>query len=519
MITLRSFVCGKWVEGAGEGATLLNPATEVPLATANSNGVDFQAALAHARTVGGPALRELSFGERAQLVGALYTTLHAHRDELIAPAIANGGNTRSDAKFDIDGAWGTLAYYAQLGESLGSAKELVEGESLQLSRSARFHGGHILTPRHGVAVHINAFNFPAWGFAEKAACALLAGMPIVVKPATATALLAYRIMELVVESKLLPDGALSFIAGQTGDLLSRLEGQDVLAFTGSSSTGAELRSGRAVIECSVRVNVEADSLNAAVLCADAERGSPAYELFLTDVVRDMTQKAGQKCTAIRRVLVPTVLAEAVQEDLAERLSAVKVGDPARDEVTMGPLATAQQLADVRAGIAHLRTDTESVFGDGGAVSAIGVPTGRGFFVGPVLLRAHDPATASTVHAHEVFGPVATLLPYDGTPRSAVALLARSGGMLVSSIYGDARETLVELARGLAPYCGRIFLGSSKLVGQASPPGTVLPQLIHGGPGRAGGGQELGGLQGLHLYLQRTALQADKPLLDQLTGRG
>jgi 3,4-dehydroadipyl-CoA semialdehyde dehydrogenase len=515
MITVSSYVEGRWVAGTGARATLVNPATEEPVAEAGSGGVDFKAALEHARTVGGPALRELGFKQRGELLRAMSRLIHAHRDELIKPAIDNGGNTRSDGKFDIDGASGTLAYYAELGASLGDTHVVADGDGIQLGRSARFHGQHVLVSRDGVAVHINAFNFPAWGFAEKAACALLAGMPIITKPATSTALTTFRMIELIVEAKILPPGALTFISGGAGDLLNHLTGQDVLAFTGSSDTGAWLRALPHLIGRSVRVNVEADSLNAAVLALDAERGTPTWDLFLADVAKEITQKAGQKCTAVRRIMVPSPLVAAVEEDLAERLAQVKVGDPARDEVTMGPLATAQQLKDVRAGLAKLRAETESVFGGDGAVSPLGVPAGRGYFVGPVLLRCNKPDAASAVHQHEVFGPVATIVPYDGEARSAAALVRRGGGMLVTSIYGDDRERLAALALGVAPYCGRVCLGSSKLAGQSTPPGTVLPHLVHGGPGRAGGGEELGGLRGLSFYMQRTALQGDKPIVEGL----
>jgi oxepin-CoA hydrolase/3-oxo-5,6-dehydrosuberyl-CoA semialdehyde dehydrogenase len=389
---------------------------------------------------------------------------------------------------------------------------------VQLGRSARFHGQHFLAPRDGVAVHVNAFNFPAWGFAEKAACALLAGMPVVTKPATSTALVAYRVVELLVDAKVLPDGALTFLCGSAGDLLSHVGGQDAVAFTGSSDTGATLRGGDAVVHRSAHFNVEADSLNAAVLCADVERGSPSWDLFLADVARDMTQKAGQKCTAIRRVLVPEARAAEAAEDLCERLAAVKVGDPSREEVTMGPLATKQQRDDVRAGIARLAAESESLFGGDGTVSAIGAPPDKGFFVGPVLLKARDPGRAQAVHAHEVFGPVATLLTYDGSPRAAADLVRRGGGTLVTSIYGDDRAQVAELVGRIAPYTGRLLLGSAKIAGQSTPPGMVLPQLVHGGPGRAGGGEELGGPRGLAFYLQRVAVQGDKPVLDQLAAK-
>lgn len=513
MKTLRSYVSGSFIDGTGERTVLHNPATEEPVAEVRAANVDWHKALGYARTVGGAALRKLTFAERGQLLKAASKLVHAHRDELLLLAIQNGGNTRSDAKFDIDGASGTLAAYAELGAQLGDVRFLVDGEGIQLTRSVRFFGQHIAVPRAGVAVHVNAFNFPAWGLAEKAAVALLAGMPVVSKPGTSTALVAHRIVELLVESNLLPAGALSFVCGPVGDLLAHLEGQDVLAFTGSSSTGHKLRGQPNVVGSSVRVNVEADSLNAAVLGPDVARDSEAYAQLVADVVRDMTQKSGQKCTAIRRVLVPADALESVREDLCERLAAIKVGNPALEEVTMGPLATAQQLADVKKGLERLRAEAAPVFGGDGAITPLGVPAGKGWFLSPVLLELHGDGRA--VHEHEVFGPVATLIPYSGAAAQAVELVARGGGCLVSSVYSDDRAFLGELALGLAPHLGRLFLGSSKLSGHAVGPGTVLPQLVHGGPGRAGGGEELGGARGLAFYLQRTAISGDKPILEAL----
>jgi len=516
MKTLRSFLQGRWLDGSGHSGpaqTLVNPATEEPLATVQSAAIDWKQTLAWTRDVGGRVLRAMTFAQRGALLKAASKIVHAHRDELIALAIANGGNTRGDAKFDIDGAAGTLAAYGELGASLGDVKFLVDGEPIQLTRSVRFVGQHIAVPRQGVAVHVNAFNFPAWGLAEKAAVALLAGMPVISKPGTSTALVAHRLVEILVENQLLPDGALSLVMGSVGDLLAHLDGQDVLAFTGSSDTGRELRGQKNVVAASVRVNVEADSLNAAVLGPDAARDSEAYAQFIADVVRDMTQKTGQKCTAIRRVLVPGDALEGVREDLIERLAAVKVGDPALEEVSMGPVATARQLADVKAGIARLREEAPSVFGGDRAVEPIGVPPGKGFFVSPVLLELRG--EGKLVHQLEVFGPVATLISYDGTVAQAAQLVGRGGGCLVSSAYSDDRAFLGALALELAPYLGRLFLGSSKLSGHAVGPGTVLPQMVHGGPGRAGGGEELGGARGLTFYLQRTAIQGDKPILEAL----
>ena len=516
MLTLRSYVSGAWTEGKGTLQTLVNPATEEPLAQAGSGGIDMAAALAHARSKGGPALRALSFAERGALLKAMSDVIQAHRDEILDLAVKNGGNTRGDAKFDVDGATFTLSSYAQIGQALGDAKFVVDGEGIQLGRTPRFHGQHIAVPRRGVAVHINAFNFPAWGFAEKAAVALLAGVPVVSKPATSSAMVAYRITELLVEKKVLPEGALSLIVGSAGDILAHLGAQDVVAFTGSGDTGVKIRSMPNVIRDSVRVNVEADSLNAAVLGPDAAPGSDTYDFFLKDVLRDMTQKAGQKCTAIRRVLAPSSSVAQVRDDLVERLRAIVVGNPAQEGVRMGPVATADQLQDVREGIGQLAADGRLVFGSA-AIKAVGAPEGKGFFVSPTLVEVDAGAAAPTVHSREVFGPVATVVPYSGSADDAAAIVARGGGGLVSSVYSEDVAFTSEVVLGLAPFHGRVFLGSAKIAEASPGPGTVLPLLVHGGPGRAGGGEELGGLRGLGFYLQRVALEGSRPVIDRITG--
>jgi oxepin-CoA hydrolase/3-oxo-5,6-dehydrosuberyl-CoA semialdehyde dehydrogenase len=513
VIDLESHVAGTWVKGSGKAAILVNPSTEEPIARCSTEGIDFKGALEFARDRGGSALRAMSFAARGEMIRAMSRALHAHRDELIALAIQNGGNTRSDAKFDIDGASGTLAAYADLAAEIGDTKVLVDGDATQLGRSARLFGQHVFVPRRGVAVHVNAFNFPAWGLAEKAAVALLAGMPVVSKPATSTALVAHQIARIFDHEKILPEGALSFLCGSAGDLLDYLTGQDVLAFTGSSNTGVLLRSGKAAIAHSVRVNVEADSLNAAVLGPDVDEGSDVLNLFAADVVRDMTQKTGQKCTAIRRVYVPATKLDAAVELLRERLGAIKVGDPSKEETTMGPLATAQQLKDVRDGIGKLETCAKAVLG-----SKQGAPQPKGFFLSPVLLVGSSPKAGDAVHVHEVFGPVATVMPYDGTADDAARLVAAGGGGLVSSVYSDDKEFVRDAVLGIAPFHGRVTIGSSKTAAQSIPPGTVLPGLVHGGPGRAGGGEELGGRRGLAFYMQRTALQGDRALLEITTGK-
>ncbi len=514
MIEIKSFVGGRWDSGRGEKTVLVNPATEEPLAHAASAGVDFGAALSFARSQG-QTLRAMSFAARGEILRAMSRAIHAHRDELITLAIANGGNTRSDAKFDIDGASGTLGAYADLAATLGEGM-LTDGDAFQLGRSARLYGRHVWVPREGVAVHINAFNFPAWGFGEKAAVALLAGMPIVVKAATSTSLVAFRLMEIFASEGAIPVGAISFIASQPGDLLSHLTAQDVLAFTGSSATASLLRTNAAVVRNSVKLNVEADSLNAAVLGADVDSGD-LMNLFVGDVVRDMTQKTGQKCTAIRRVIVPKNRVADVTAMIGERLAAVRIGDPSLENVTMGPLATARQMRDAQAGITRLAADSRTAFG-GEAIRPIGVADGKGFFVGPVLFVHESGAPEGAAHTREeVFGPVATVVAYDGEADAAARIVAAGGGSLVSSVYSDDKDYLRRFVRGAAAFNGRVSIASTKIASQALQPGMVLPQLIHGGPGRAGGGEELGGMRGLSLYMQRVALQGDRALLDSIVG--
>jgi 3,4-dehydroadipyl-CoA semialdehyde dehydrogenase len=510
MQALSSYVAGSWQAGKGEGSTLYNPSSEEPVARASSEGLDLAAALGFARDKGGPALAALTFAERGKLLAEMARRIHEHRDALIELAMKNGGNTRSDAKFDVDGAMGTLAHYAELGAQLGDVRILADGDAVQLGRSPRLAGRHVYVPRAGVAVLINAFNFPAWGLGEKAACALLAGVPVVVKPATSTAWVAHRIVEIVADA--LPAGALSLVCGSAHELPGLLGAGDAISFTGSSDTALRLRALPNVQSAAVRLNVEADSLNSAVLGADVEPGSDTYELFLADVVREIRHKTGQICTAVRRIFVPEALRERVRDDLADRLRAVTAGDPFADGVHMGPVASAQQKRDVTAGIARLAEHARRVVG--GDVAPVGAPAGKGYFVPTTLFEANDPG-AAVFHELEVFGPVATLLTAPDDPAALSRLVAKGGGSLVCSAYTDDRKTAAALVLGLAPHHGRLVLGSQKIAGQAVGPGTVLPQLIHGGPGRAGGGEELGGLRGLAFYSQRTALQGDRALLDAI----
>ena len=499
MITLESYLCGRWQAGRPPFVTLVDPTHERPVAQASSAGLDLAAAVEFARQRGGPALRALSFAQRAELLKGLSAALHERREELIEISIQNGGSTRGDAKFDLDGATGTLAAYAALGKKLGEQRHLPDGEGLQLGRTPRFWGQHVWVTRPGVAVHINAFNFPAWGQGEKMACALLAGVPVIEKVAEQTAWIAAEVAKVIVGSGLLPEGAYQFIAGGTGDLLEHLGPADHVAFTGSAHTGRLVRSHPRLIERGVRVSVEADSLNAHVLAPDVASDSGAYDLLLQNLVTDMTQKAGQKCTAARRVLVPAERVEAFVADLAAQLGRQKLGDPADGETRIGALTDMRQLERAQAGIRQLAEKGRILLG--GAERA----RTPGAFLAPTLILAQD-AREARFHELEVFAPVVSILPYDGSAAQAIELVNRGGGGLVCALYSNDDGWTEAVALGVAPWHGRVWIGSDRLAGQGLPPSLVLPQTVHGGPGRAGGGEELGGLRGLYFYMQRTAIQ-------------
>ncbi len=514
---LKSFLQGRWMPGEGPTRTLVNPANEAPIAQTTTAGIDFAAALAHARQVGGPTLRAMSFAERGAVLKAMSRALYAEREELLALSAVCNGATRKDSKFDVDGATGTLSSYAYLGKTLGDARYQLDGAAEKLSQGARYVGQHVRLPRPGVAVHINAFNFPAWGAFEKIAVSILAGVPAISKPATATAPLTWRMFEILVEKGVLPEGVLGFVAGPAGDLLAHLTHQDVIAFTGSADTAARLRTGTAVLERSVRINVEADSLNAAVLGPDVGAGDDIWHTFVRNVMTDMTQKTGQKCTAIRRVFVPAERLDDLIEALREELAMVKVGDPTASGVTMGPVATASQLRDCREGIAALAAQAEILTGGVAPVQGIGAPEGKGYYVAPTLLLARDAAGADLVHRREVFGPAVTVMPYDGSAAAAAALVARGQGCLVSSVYGSDTAWLSDFLFAASPWNGRVLVCSQKVSDQTLPPGMVLPTQVHGGPGRAGGGEELGGARGMDLYTNRVAIQGDRGILKKILG--
>jgi len=458
----------------------------------------------------------MTFAQRGELLKQMANALHEYREELLDIAEKNNGGTRGDAKFDVDGATGTLASYARLGEKLGDQEFLTDGKVTRLSR-ARFVAHHVRMPRPGAAVHINAFNFPAWGTFEKVAVSILAGMPVITKPATATAWLAWRMSQIIIDANILPKGAYTFICGSSGDLLDHLGAHDTLAFTGSADTGGFLRGKDPFIKGSTPVNIEADSLNAAVFGPKAEPGSDLWYLAVRNIVKDMTQKTGQKCTAVRRILVPEPWADALCEAIAEDLSRVIVGNTADKSVTMGPVATANQLKDVRAGIDRLAQQATIVCGGTDPIEGIGAPDGKGYYVAPTRLRAESAEAAPDVHDHEVFGPCATVIPYNGEPDEAARIVALGGGSLVSATYTDDRKWLKSFLLGAAPWNGRVLACTAKVADETFPPGMVLPNCLHGGPGRAGGGEELGGLRGLEFYTQRVAIQGDSGILGKILG--
>ncbi len=522
MDTLRSFLAGSWCEGEGAPVTLENPATGAPLAQVRAVG-SLARATAWGRQVGGPAVRALSYTERGERLSALAKVMHEHREELLALSVTSGGNTRGDAKFDVDGAAGVLAHYARLAPELGEHPWRIDEDPQVVLKTGKLRAQQILAPRLGLAVQINAFNFPAWGMVGKLAVAFLAGMPTLAKPATATAALAHRIAELFLESGHLPEGSFQLLMGSAGDLLDHLGPQDVIAFTGSAATGRRIRTHENVLTQGVRVNVEADSLNAAIVGPDVTAGTEVFDALVRDLVTEMTQKAGQKCTAIRRILAPPACADDLVAALSERLQAraEKTGDPALGEVRMGPLTSAAQLADARAGLSALQRDADILRGDPTRTAFLGVDEGQGHFLEPVLLRAKDGRATdpkAAFHHTEVFGPVSTILPYDGSLEQAAAIVALGGGSLQSTLYTSDRGLITGALSAIAPLLGRLVVVDEKGAAGSIPPGGVLPQVHHGGPGRAGDGSELGGVTGLALYQQRVSIQASAGILARTVGK-
>ena len=510
---LPNYLAGRWQTGTGSPTPLFDPVLGTELVRVCAAGMDLTEAFDHARNTAGPALRALSYRERAALLEAVVALLQTQRDAYYDIATANSGTVKNDSAVDIDGAIFTLAQYAKWGKALGDSHVLRDGDAARLGKEPLFQAQHIQVPTRGVALLINAFNFPAWGLWEKAAPALLSGVPVIVKPGTATAWLTQRMVRDVVDAGLLPPGALSVVCGSSAGLMDQLAPFDVVSFTGSAETGGLIRSHRAVAHHSVRANIEADSLNSAILMPDAAPGSEAFDLLVREVVREMTVKSGQKCTAIRRVFVPQAVYGAVADAIGAKLSAITVGNPRNEAVRMGSLVSRAQLDAVQAGLARLKQEA-TVLHDGSARPLIDADAAVACCVAPVLLGAKDADQARLVHEVEVFGPVATLLPYRDLGH-AIALAHRGQGSLVTSLYGADDAALAQAAVQLAASHGRVHVVTPAVAKAHSGHGNVMPTSLHGGPGRAGGGAELGGLRALDFYHRKSAVQASPEVLAHL----
>jgi 3,4-dehydroadipyl-CoA semialdehyde dehydrogenase len=510
---LKNYVSGEWMAGQGPGAVLRDPVTGAELARVSSDGIDLGSAFSFARTMGGTALRGLGYAKRAALLGEIVKVLQANRDAYYDIATANSGTTKNDSAIDIDGAIFTVGQYARWGAALGDQNALLDGARAKLGKDGAFQSQHVLVPTRGVALFINAFNFPSWGLWEKAAPALLSGVPVILKPATATAWLAQRMVADVIASNILPPGALSVVCGSSKGLLDALKPFDVVSFTGSADTATVIREHRAVVAHSVRVNIEADSINSALLLPDAGPDSEAFGLLVREAVREMTIKSGQKCTAIRRILVPQSLYDAAAQALGAKLGGVTVGNPRNEKVKMGSLVSRSQFDAVRDGVAALRAQADVLY-DGSKQPLVDADPVVAACAAPVLLGTREPDHAEIVHRVEVFGPVSTLMPYRDLDH-ALSLIRRGDGSLVVSLYGADPQSLAHAALELADTHGRVHVISPAIAQQQTGHGNVMPQSLHGGPGRAGGGEELGGLRALGFYHRRAAVQAETAVVDAL----
>ena len=514
---LQSFVAGEWLSGAAAGMALRDATTGEVIASASADGLDSQAMLAHAREVGGPNLRRLTFHERAALLKTLARLLSEHKDEFYALSYATGA-TKGDSWIDIDGGISTLFVYASKGtRELPNSRVYIDGGVEGLSKGGSFVGQHLCVPLEGAAVHINAFNFPVWGMLEKLAPTLLAGVPAIVKPATQTCYLAERVFRRIVESGVLPEGAVQLICGGVGDLFEHLTCQDAVSFTGSAVTALKLRQHPVVAANAVRFTSETDSLNSSILGPDAGAASPELELFVREVVREMTVKAGQKCTAIRKAIVPAERAAEVLEALRAALGKVVVGDPRLEGVRMGPVASLSQRREVQEQLTRLTREAEVVCGGAGKAQPLGADPERGAFIAPTLLYCRDAGGARAIHSVEAFGPVCTLITYQGVD-DAIALARRGGGSLAASVFSADDALAAQLVHGLAPYHGRIVVVNRHCAKESTGHGSPLPHLVHGGPGRAGGGEEMGGIRGVLHYMQRTAVQGTPDVITAASGR-
>jgi len=511
---LANYIHGEWVQGGDLGVALYNPVTAAELVRVSSTGLDLSRAFEFARTFGKAALRELTYAARGEALSACVAVLKRNREKYLETSLVNSGTIQADSCIDIDGAIFTLGYFAKLAVSLGAVRQLRDGGPIDLAKDGAFRAQHLYCPIDGVALLINAFNFPAWGLWEKAAPALLSGVPVIVKPATSTCWVAQQMVQDIVESKVLPAGALSIICGRSDGLMDQLRAFDVFSFTGSCGTAGALRRHRAISEFSVRSNVESDSVNSALLDPQAGENSPSFTNLVREVVREMTSKSGQKCTAIRRVFVQSRHAAALCSALEAALRTKKVGNPRNSSVDMGSLVSRVQRNHVESGIDRLKRVAKTVF-DGSTVPLIDVDGRDSSVLAPWLLAAEGSPPDELLHTEEVFGPVATVIPYDDLDR-ALTMIKAGQGSLVISLFTDDSSSVIPIALKLGPHHGRVHVVTPDVAKSHTGHGNVMPMSLHGGPGRAGGGEELGGVRALALYHQRTVIQASRVVVDHLS---
>lgn len=515
MNKLQNYYCGQWVTGEGEGQILYNAINGEAIGSASSKGLDFGRMLEYGRTSGGSILRKMTFHERGRMLKALALHLTAKKEDFYKISWATGA-TRVDSWIDIEGGIGNLFAYSSLRRTFPNERFCVDGDAAKLSKNNTFIGHHICVPKEGVAIHINAFNFPVWGMLEKIAVNFLAGMPAIVKPATITSFLTEAVVREIIASGILPAGSLQLITGSASGILDHVTSQDVVTFTGSASTGKMLKAHPRIIEESVPFNLEADSLNCMVLGTDVKPGMPEFDIFIKEVQKEITIKAGQKCTAVRRIMVPETLVEDVQIALGKRLASTTIGDPAVEGVRMGALASKSQVSEVREKVNELLKQQELIYGSLDKTEVIGADTERGAFLSPILMLNKDPFRNTGCHHIEAFGPVSTIMPYK-TIDDAIELAKMGKGSLVSSIC-TASDTLArEYVLGAASMHGRILVFNNECAKESTGHGSPMPMLTHGGPGRAGGGEEMGGRRGVFHYLQRVAIQGSPTTLSQITG--
>jgi oxepin-CoA hydrolase/3-oxo-5,6-dehydrosuberyl-CoA semialdehyde dehydrogenase len=511
---LKNYVTGKWIEGDGDGKPLFNAITGEQIATASTAGISFEEILKYGRQTGNPALRKMTFQERGRMIKALALFLVERKDKYYQLSYATGA-TKLDSWIDIEGGIGNLFANASLRKQFPDQPYYVDGDTVPLSKGGSFLGHHIMVPKDGVAIHINAFNFPIWGMLEKIAVNLLAGVPAVVKPATLTAYLTELMVQDIIASKILPEGALQLLCGSANGILDFVESQDVVTFTGSASTGRMLKSHPRILEEAVPFNMEADSLNAAVLGADATPGTEEFDLFIKEVRKEMTVKCGQKCTAIRRIIVPENLVEDVQIALGTALQKTTIGDPQVEGVRMGSLAGKEQLREVAEKVAELKQHSEVVYGDEALQEVMGADAQKGAFMSPVLLRNNNPFERLASHEVEAFGPVSTIMPYKDLDE-AIRLTKLGKGSLVCSLTTADNQMARDFTINAASHHGRILILNRHCAKESTGHGSPMPLLVHGGPGRAGGGEEMGGMRGVKHYMQRTAIQGSPTTISEIT---